>query len=96
MQAKEEVDRLQQLTLDRSNLAFGSVMVRPCNPSCHARMSRTWLVPLGSHACPLLHHVVLRIISILAFAGCRCREPPLIACASTLACRQLSATPTCG
>ena len=28
MQAKEEVDRLSQLTKDRSTLAFGSVMVR--------------------------------------------------------------------
>ena len=31
MQAKDDVDRLQQLTMDRSNLAFGSVMVRPCS-----------------------------------------------------------------
>ena len=28
MQAKEEVDRLSQLTKDRSTLAFGSAMVR--------------------------------------------------------------------
>ncbi len=27
-QAKEDVDRLQQLTTDRSNLAFGSAIVR--------------------------------------------------------------------
>lgn len=33
-QAKEEVDRLQQLTMDRSNLAFGSVMV-PCHYHAH-------------------------------------------------------------
>jgi hypothetical protein len=34
-QAKEEVDRLQQLTLDRSNLAFGSVMVLPSHHHAH-------------------------------------------------------------
>lgn len=28
VQAKEEVDRLQQLTMDRSNLAFGSALVQ--------------------------------------------------------------------
>lgn len=42
VQAKEDVDRLQQLTSDRSNLAFGSALV-----SSHASMTR----PQAFHVC---------------------------------------------